>query len=163
MNTPTVSSKHTPRFAIDTDVSKLFGNTHFREKIVQYDPAHDFYKVRYNDNDEEELDASEVADIVISAVNVFTESSHNLPTDPGGDTRPVDTQRHTNVLPPVAFPSPVEPQQRPIAPLPMNAVTKIYTEPGSLEHTPEHAAIESKFGFSYCSLLGELMYAYVTW
>ena len=52
-------------------------------------------------------------------------------------------------------------QQRPIAPLPMDAVTKIYTEPGSVEHTPEHAAIENKFGFSYRSLLGELMYAYV--
>ena len=48
----------------------------------------------------------------------------------------------------------------------MDAVTKIYTEPDPLKPTPEHTAIkpnQSKFGFTYHSLLEELMYTYVTY
>lgn len=33
---------------------------------------------------------------------------------------------------------------------------------GPAEHTPEHAALEAKKGFAYRTLLGELLYAYVT-
>ena len=71
----------------------------------------------------------EVANIVISAVDVSSQPSDELPTDLDGDLRPGDTRRRINVLPPVTSPLPLEPQQRPIAPLPMDAVTKIYTEP----------------------------------
>ena len=56
----------------------------------------------------------------------------------------------------------------PIAPLPEDSVTKMYAEVigescgGPREGTSEHAILEKKFGFSYRSVLGELMYAYVT-
>ena len=111
------------------------------------------------DKKKEELDELEVANIVISAVDASSQPFDGLLTDLDGDLRPGDTRRRINVLPPVTSPSPLETQQRPVAPLTMDAVTKIYTEPGPVEHTPEHAAIESKFGFSYCSLREELMYA----
>ena len=56
----------------------------------------------------------------------------------------------------------------PIAPLPEDSVTKMYAEVlgesggGPHEGTSEHAILEKKLGFSYRSVLGELMYAYVT-
>ena len=41
-------------------------------------------------------------------------------------------------------------------------VPSLYQEQGPLEDTQEHADLADKQGFSYRSLLGELMYAYVT-
>ena len=56
----------------------------------------------------------------------------------------------------------------PVAPLPEDAVSKMYAEVlgpfggGPGEGTSEHALLEKKLGFSYRSVLGELMYAYGT-
>ena len=56
---------------------------------------------------------------------------------------------------------------RPLAPLPEEAVHKMYTEVlsplngGPREGTAEHIIPDKKIEFSYISILGELMYAYV--
>ena len=47
-------------------------------------------------------------------------------------------------------------------PFSAEVVPSLYKEQGPLEDTQEHANFADKQGFSYCSLLGELMYAYVT-
>jgi len=58
--------------------------------------------------------------------------------------------------PPPAVPS------KPPAPLPVDAVTSLYAHKGPPENTAEHAALVEKYGFAYRTLLGELLYAYVT-
>ena len=49
-----------------------------------------------------------------------------------------------------------------IAPLAIDAVRQVYDHKGPMEGTTEHRDIEKKSGFSYRTLLGEMMYAYVT-
>ena len=57
---------------------------------------------------------------------------------------------------------------RPLAPLPEDAVNKMYAKVlgpsngGPREGTAEHIILRKKVGFSYRSVLGELMYTYVT-
>jgi len=58
-------------------------------------------------------------------------------------------------------PSPPIPT-KPSAPLPVDAVTSLYAHQGPPENTAEHAALVAKYGFAYRTLLGELLYAYVT-
>jgi len=49
-----------------------------------------------------------------------------------------------------------------IAPLNTEALKQVYEQKGPLEGTSEHRELEDKAGFSYRTLLGEMMYAYVT-
>ena len=49
-----------------------------------------------------------------------------------------------------------------IAPISTEALKQVYDQKGPAEGTLEHKAIEQKAGFSYRTLLGEMMYAYVT-
>ena len=49
-----------------------------------------------------------------------------------------------------------------IAPLNTEALKQVYDQKGPNEGTPEHKALEDSSGFSYRTLLGEMMYAYVT-
>ena len=49
-----------------------------------------------------------------------------------------------------------------IAPLSTEALKQVYEQKGPLEETSEHKALETKSGFLYRTLLGEMMYAYVT-
>jgi len=58
-------------------------------------------------------------------------------------------------------PSPPVPW-KPSAPLPVDAVTSLYAHQGPPENTAEHAALVTKCGFAYRTLLGKLLYAYVT-
>jgi len=58
-------------------------------------------------------------------------------------------------------PSPPIPT-KPSAPLPVDAVTSLYAHQGPPENTAEYAALVAKHGFAYRTLLGELLYAYVT-
>jgi len=58
-------------------------------------------------------------------------------------------------------PSPPVPSKPP-APLPADAVTSLCAHQGPPENTAEHAALVSKYGFAYRTLLGELLCAYVT-
>jgi len=51
---------------------------------------------------------------------------------------------------------------KPSAPLPVDAVTSLCAHQGPPENTAEHAALVAKHGFAYRTLLGELLYAYVT-
>jgi len=51
---------------------------------------------------------------------------------------------------------------KPLAPLPVNVVTSLYDHQGPPENTAKHAALVEKYGFVYRTLLGELLYAYVT-
>ena len=46
--------------------------------------------------------------------------------------------------------------------MPSDTLSRIYEEEVFREGSPAHQALEDKFGFSYRTLLGELMYAYVT-
>ena len=41
-------------------------------------------------------------------------------------------------------------------------IPQLYKDKGPEEHTPDHSTLEESVGFSFRSLLGELMYAYVT-
>jgi hypothetical protein len=58
--------------------------------------------------------------------------------------------------------TPSEPSSKMPTPLPVDAVTTMYQHAGHPEGTPEHAALSAKHGFSYRTLLGELLYAYIT-
>ena len=50
-----------------------------------------------------------------------------------------------------------------VAPLPVDAVDRMYHQHlGPADGTPQHNALQRKHGFSYRTVLGELMYAYVT-
>lgn len=51
---------------------------------------------------------------------------------------------------------------RPFEPFPESDLQAIYTTPGFAEHTSEHSALAKEMGFSYRTLLGELLYAYIT-
>ena len=51
---------------------------------------------------------------------------------------------------------------KPSSPLPSDCIDQMYLEEGPLENTTAHLALEKKKGFNYCTLLGELMYAYIT-
>ena len=49
-----------------------------------------------------------------------------------------------------------------MTPMPLDCIEKIYREMGYKEGTAEHKVLEDKAGFAYCTLLGEIMYAYMT-
>jgi hypothetical protein len=50
-----------------------------------------------------------------------------------------------------------------VSPLPVDAVHRVYSSAlGPPEHTPEHAELEHTQGFSYRTLLGELLFVYIT-
>ena len=51
---------------------------------------------------------------------------------------------------------------KPMSPLPSDCIEQIYSQEGPLENTTAHLVLEKKSGFNYRSLLGELMYAYIT-
>ena len=48
-----------------------------------------------------------------------------------------------------------------IVPIPSNSIEKMYQEVGTKESTTHHQEIETKIDFSYCTLLGEIMYVYM--
>ena len=49
-----------------------------------------------------------------------------------------------------------------MTPMPLDCIEKMYSEIGYKEGTVEHKVLEDKAGFAYCTLLGEIMYAYMT-
>jgi hypothetical protein len=49
---------------------------------------------------------------------------------------------------------------KPFEPLSPSSVASLYYTIGPAEHTPKHTALESELGFSYRTLLGEILYAY---
>ena len=51
---------------------------------------------------------------------------------------------------------------KPSSPFPSDCIDQMYSEEGPLENTTAHLALEKKKGFNYRTLLGELMYAYIT-
>lgn len=60
-------------------------------------------------------------------------------------------------------PSPKESDDEKAAPLPVDAVDRLYgSPPGPAEGTTEHADLAQSQGFSFRTLLGELLYAYIT-
>jgi hypothetical protein len=59
-------------------------------------------------------------------------------------------------------PSKDEIQSRPFSPMPEDAQKHIFTSAGPLEGTKAHAALAEKMKFAFRTLLGELLYAYVT-
>ena len=59
-------------------------------------------------------------------------------------------------------PSHDEPSSKPGEPLPPSCLNELYTSEGPLEGTTAHAKLAKEQGFSYRTLLGELLYAYVT-
>jgi len=56
----------------------------------------------------------------------------------------------------------MKPSLKPVGPLPVDAIQKIYQELGPAEGTAEHQALEETCGFGDWTLLGEMMYEYVT-
>ena len=46
--------------------------------------------------------------------------------------------------------------------IPSDSIEQMYKETGHKEGTTHHKALEHKIGFSYQTLLGEVMYAYIT-
>ena len=51
---------------------------------------------------------------------------------------------------------------KPIAPLPMDMMHTIGTQTGPAEGTSKNQALEDQKGFSYWTLLGKIMYAYIS-
>ena len=49
-----------------------------------------------------------------------------------------------------------------IAPISTEALKQVYEQKGAAEGTAEHKAIKAKASFSYQTLLGKMMYVYVT-
>ena len=51
---------------------------------------------------------------------------------------------------------------KPLTPLPTECIHHLFTSEGPLEGMKEHHQLADKHGFQFRTLLGELMYAYVT-
>ena len=51
---------------------------------------------------------------------------------------------------------------KPSSLLPLDCIKQMYSEEGHLKNTTAHLVLEKKKGFNYRTLLGELMYAYIT-
>ena len=51
---------------------------------------------------------------------------------------------------------------RPISPLSPDCLDQLFKHVGPKEHTPEALVLQKTAGFSYRTVLGELMYAYIT-
>ena len=49
-----------------------------------------------------------------------------------------------------------------MTPMPLDCIEKMYSEMGYKEGTAEHKVLEEKAGFAYQTLLGEIMYSYMT-
>ena len=49
-----------------------------------------------------------------------------------------------------------------MTPMPSDCIKKMYSEMGYKEGTAQHKVLEDKAGFAYCTLLGDIMYAYMT-
>ena len=49
-----------------------------------------------------------------------------------------------------------------MTPMPLDCIEKIYSEMGYKEGTTEHKVLEEKAGFAYQTLLGEILYTYMT-
>jgi len=58
-------------------------------------------------------------------------------------------------------PSPNEKDQHGVAPISPEMINKLQQLKGSTEGTTQHKQIEKDMGFSYCQVLGELIYAYI--
>ena len=51
---------------------------------------------------------------------------------------------------------------KPLSPLSYDCLEQLFNHIGPKEHSPEAIALEKTAGFSYRTVLGELMYAYIT-
>ena len=49
-----------------------------------------------------------------------------------------------------------------MTPMPFDCIKKMYSEMGYKKGTVWHKVLEEKAGFAYCTLLGEIMYSYMT-
>ena len=49
-----------------------------------------------------------------------------------------------------------------MVPIPSDSIEKMYKETGPKEGVAAHKILEDKMGFAYQTLLGELIYAYIT-
>ena len=49
-----------------------------------------------------------------------------------------------------------------IVPIPSDSIEQMYKESSPKKNTTYHKLLEEKTGFSHCTLLGEVMYAYIT-
>ena len=52
--------------------------------------------------------------------------------------------------------------EKPISPLPIDAIEKMYNDEGPVEGTPQHTLLAKKYGFKYRTLLGECMFCYTS-
>ena len=59
-------------------------------------------------------------------------------------------------------PDDTEIKSRPTAPMPERSLDTIYTKRGPIEGLQEYKRLQKQMGFAYRTLLGELLYAYVT-
>ena len=156
-------SDNDPRFPIGTPVTKSFKQGTFSGKVVSYDPVSSWYKICYTDDDEEELTEAEMIKIMDTPPaplqRVTTRSQSKSDTTLVDDHSPLGTSKYKNTLS-----SDDESLQRPISPLPQDAIKHIYAKPGPHEETDPsgHKKLEERQGFSFRSLLGELMYAYTS-
>jgi hypothetical protein len=50
----------TQRFSIGTIVAKVFGDRNYKGKVVSFDPKCQHYKIKYEDDDVEEMNETEV-------------------------------------------------------------------------------------------------------
>ena len=84
---------------------------------------------------------------------------YGLPVQPILDNDNDDIQINRN--PPICH-GPTTKICKPMCPLPTDCIEPMYVDEGPLENTTGHFILEKKKGFNYCTLLGELMYVYIT-
>lgn len=58
--TNTQNSKTQPHYQVGTEICKVFDDASYRGEVISFDSAAKFYKIRYVDGDEEELDENEL-------------------------------------------------------------------------------------------------------
>lgn len=75
------------RDLIKRRVVKLFEGQPFKGAVIGYDPEEGYYKVRYEDGDEEELDAEELADILVDESQTQKKKKKNSPAKRTRDKR----------------------------------------------------------------------------
>ena len=67
-----------------------------------------------------------------------------------------------NKVQPINERSSIDHESKRIFSIPSYSIKQMYKESGPKENTTYHKVLEGKMGFSYHTLLGEVMYAYIT-
>ena len=106
------------------------------------------------------LDLIHTTDVATSLNKLQMNIEDGLPVQSVSDNNNNDGASQINYNPPIHYDSNKK-MSKPMRPLPTDCIEPMYIEEGPLENTTGHFVLEKKKGFNHCTLLGELMYAYI--